>query len=158
MLQILIKVIMTCALATSALSQPQFTKPTSIDPLAPLANGALPPLPVHIPSKATYRQASRDSILTREERRAASRGRALQPRQSARVYPTCATGTTNSIPQSGFVNFPGYSLGTASANFLVSIANVRTPWIRSLTLLSGWLLSKYESRDRMRDALRDNKW
>jgi hypothetical protein len=127
MLQVLIKVIMTCALATSALSQPQFNKPTSVDPLAPLDNGAVPALPVHVPSKATYRQASRDSILAREERRLASRARALQPRQSARVYPTCATGTTESVPQSGFVNFPDYALDSATSINLVSIWNARTP-------------------------------
>jgi hypothetical protein len=129
MLQVLIKVIMTCALATSALSQPQFTKATTIDPLAPLANGAIPALPVQIPSKATYRQASRDSIIAREERRIASRGRALQPRQSARVYPTCATGTTESVPQSGFVNFPDYALDSATSINLVSICNARTPMV-----------------------------
>lgn len=71
--------------------------------------------------KITYRQASKESILRRaESRRLAARAGALQPRQSARVYPTCSSSDPAYIPQSGFVNFPGYSIGTAAANFLVS--------------------------------------
>jgi hypothetical protein len=121
MLQLFIKMIMVSALATSALSQPQFTKARTLDPLAPFKNGTVPALPLHVDSKVTYRQASRDGILSRvESRRAASRVRALQPRQSAAVYPTCASGTVNSITASGFVNFPGYSIDSNTANLIVS--------------------------------------
>ena len=95
-------------------------------PVVPFENGTIP-LPPSTDGKISYRQATRDTILARAASRAASRGRALQPRQSARVYPTCdSSAGTAYIPQSGFVNFPGYSLGTASANFLVSIGNAKT--------------------------------
>jgi len=100
--------------------------PRAPSPVVPFENGTVPVLPRDINSKLTYRQATKDNILSRAESRAASRGRALQPRQSARVYPTCDSSAGAAyIPQSGFVNFPGHSLGTASANFLVSIGNVQ---------------------------------
>jgi hypothetical protein len=126
MLQILIKVVMTCALATSALSKPfHVHDPLAPNPVAPFENVAIA-LPPPTTGKVTYRQATRDTILSRKAARVASRGRALQPRQSARVYPTCSSSDPAYIPQSGFVNFPGYSLDSASANLIVSIFGVMT--------------------------------
>jgi len=120
MFQALISSVVACAIATSAFAYPQPNK-AATHIMGPFENGTFPALPLHIASKVTYRQASREGILSRaESRRAASRGRALQPRQSATVYPTCSSGSPNSIPQSGFVNFPGYSIDTNSANLLVS--------------------------------------
>jgi hypothetical protein len=80
MLQSLIKVVMACALATSAISKPLHVhNPLAPSPVVPLENGTifLPPNP---DGKISYRQATRDTILTRAASRAASRGRALQPR------------------------------------------------------------------------------
>jgi hypothetical protein len=128
MFQTLIKVVITCALATSALSKPlHIHNPVAPSPVARFENGTIA-LPPSSDGKVTYRQASRDTILSRKASRAASRGRALQPRQSARVYPTCDSSSgPEYIPQSGFVNFPDYALDAASAILIVSIYNIRGP-------------------------------
>lgn len=130
MLQILTKVAMTCALATSALSKPLGT-PTTVTGMQPFENGTYPALPLHLDSKITYRQASRGSILGRAEaKRVGAKNHALERRQSATVYPTCSTGTVNSIPRSGFVNFPGYSIDANSANLIVSPCSRLSPLVK----------------------------
>jgi len=78
------------------------------------------PLSSDVGTKITYRQASKEDILRRADARRVG-SRALQPRQSARVYPACSPSSDPAyIPQSGFANFPGYSIDTNSANTIVS--------------------------------------
>jgi hypothetical protein len=109
MFQSLFAVVVTCAIVGSAIAG------------VPAPQVGIVPSIAEDKGKITYRQASKAEILRRaESRRIAARGVALQPRQSAKVYPTCSSGSPGYIPQSGFVSFPNYAIDANSANLLVS--------------------------------------
>jgi hypothetical protein len=67
-------------------------------------------------SRWTPKQLTRAEIVRRQSRR----NQALQPRQSAKVYPTCSDSGVNAIPSSGFVSFAGYYVGRGGDYDIVS--------------------------------------
>jgi hypothetical protein len=147
MFQMLVNVLVACAMTGSVLSDATPAPATGTQPLIlPEDNGRI-----------TYRQASREDILRRAEaRRVAPRAGALQPRQSATVYPTCSSGSPGYIPESGFVSFPEYSINTNSGNLLVS--QTLRPLYMSLIIETGQLLCICRLPNRLRYALRDYLW
>jgi hypothetical protein len=77
----------------------------------PTERDGLVPVPVSL-SRHTPRQVTRSDLLRRIAARneLSKRKQALQPRQSAIVYPSCQSTDIAAVPSSGFAQFPGWSV------------------------------------------------